>query len=488
MSQAFVIPHGVVFAINDDGVVIENEGDVELHTDFGGRTLARVVSHEGNIQLDATSLDAGQVIASGELTTTGALKAQSVRARSGTLPALDVGSLNFGGNGNIVGHLRADQADVGGNLEVGSVAADGLRVGGDLHVHGTLDARVLEVGGTITVDGRFSFDVLDVAGTIRLAGDVTGKTLIADVVELGTGSVSVRGIQARTRIVIGAARLTVDAIVAPEVILDPGATGRATVIESHNEVARAAIKGGFRLAEVGEMFGTADTFLAERGLSGLGAGTSTGGAVAHEAADEMWQPAGVRVPSAHDAAAEEAPVEGVAAEEATAEEAPADEVPADDIPAEEASAEEASIESDSAAGTDWAPADETPAPHDAPAAYEAEPAADVEPIVIREYSGEPPTADPLDAAAPLSKAVEHPLHPQLASTVQRIVDCYADSELPPAVDRLRALVEARTYPDIRAEITNIWSELLKYHQKKGIRIHHQVTTTFNSVNSLVKKM
>ena len=80
------------------------------------------------------------------------------------------------------------------------------------------------------------------------------------------------------------------------------------------------------------------------------------------------------------------------------------------------------------------------------------------------------------------------MHDQLAHTVQRIVDCYAEAELPPAVERLRALVESRSYAEVRAEITNIWSELLKYHQKKGIRIHHQVTTTFNAVNSLVKKM
>ncbi|MSQ01696.1 MAG: hypothetical protein EXR71_07365 [Myxococcales bacterium] len=438
MSQAFVIPHGVVFAITDDGVVIENAGDVELHTDFGGRRMARVVSHQGNIRLDAHSLDAGEVIAGGEVSTTGALRAQSVQAQGGTLPALDVASLNLRGDGAIAGHLRADQADVGGNLAVGSVVADGLRVGGDLHVQSTLEARVLQVGGTITVGGAFSFDVLEIAGTIRFQGDVSGKTLIADVIELGTGTVTVRGLQARTRIVIGAARLTVDAIVAPQVLLDPGATGRATVIESQNEVARAGIKGGFRLADVGEMFGNADAFLAERGLSPLSAPdpSPTG-------EDAVWSPAAVTIP--------QAPVEVEAAVEVEAqieEEAP--------VEVEAAVEVEAQIEEE--------------APDEAEAAVEAE------------------AAPPIPDADPLATAIEHPLHAQLATTIQRIVDCYAGAELPPAVERLRTLVDACSYPDIRAEITNIWSELLKYHQKKGIRIHHQVTTTFNSVNSLVKKM
>ncbi|MBM4367975.1 MAG: hypothetical protein FJ102_17310, partial [Deltaproteobacteria bacterium] len=89
---------------------------------------------------------------------------------------------------------------------------------------------------------------------------------------------------------------------------------------------------------------------------------------------------------------------------------------------------------------------------------------------------------------PLAGAVEHPMHAQLAETVQKIVDCYANQELPPAVEKLRDLVAGRNYTQVRAEITNIWSELLKFHQKKGMRIAHQVTSTFNSVNSMVKKM
>jgi hypothetical protein len=117
-----------------------------------------------------------------------------------------------------------------------------------------------------------------------------------------------------------------------------------------------------------------------------------------------------------------------------------------------------------------------------------EPAAvTVAPVVV-ESAPAAPAAEPIPTDDPLAGAAEHPMHAQLAQTVSRIVDCYADAELPPAVERLRSLVEARSYSVVRAEITNIWSDLLKYHQKKGIRIHHQVTTTFNAVNSLVKKM
>lgn len=90
--------------------------------------------------------------------------------------------------------------------------------------------------------------------------------------------------------------------------------------------------------------------------------------------------------------------------------------------------------------------------------------------------------------APAPMPAEHPLHRQLIDAVTKIAECYTGGDLPPAVSHLMQLIESRSYDQVRAEITTIWSELLKFHQKKGMRIQHQVTTTFNTINSLVKKM
>ena len=87
-----------------------------------------------------------------------------------------------------------------------------------------------------------------------------------------------------------------------------------------------------------------------------------------------------------------------------------------------------------------------------------------------------------------SNVPEHPLHPQLMDAVSKILECYGGAEVPPAVIHLRTLIDTHEYDQVRAEITTIWSDLLKFHQKKGMRIQHQVTTTFNTINSLVKKM
>jgi hypothetical protein len=72
--------------------------------------------------------------------------------------------------------------------------------------------------------------------------------------------------------------------------------------------------------------------------------------------------------------------------------------------------------------------------------------------------------------------------------VERIVNAYEDTEVPPAVSELRNMIVAAHFEQVRGEITNIWNSLLKYHQRTGTRLQHQVTTTFNTINTLVRKL
>ena len=89
--------------------------------------------------------------------------------------------------------------------------------------------------------------------------------------------------------------------------------------------------------------------------------------------------------------------------------------------------------------------------------------------------------------APATAGVDPAIHQEIVDTVARIEACYADSELPPAVMRLQGLVADRDYQAIRTSITEIWNELIKFHQQRGMRIQPQVTTTFNTINSIVRR-
>ncbi|MEQ1569776.1 MAG: hypothetical protein ABMA64_29340 [Myxococcota bacterium] len=84
------------------------------------------------------------------------------------------------------------------------------------------------------------------------------------------------------------------------------------------------------------------------------------------------------------------------------------------------------------------------------------------------------------------KAPKDDLHLRLTEALDRITSCYDGMELPPAVDQLRTLVEMRDYDILRSNITEVWNGLLGFHQKRGIRPHHQVTHAFNLIHGLVQ--
>ena len=76
----------------------------------------------------------------------------------------------------------------------------------------------------------------------------------------------------------------------------------------------------------------------------------------------------------------------------------------------------------------------------------------------------------------------------MVDTLGRITRCYSDAEVPPPVSRLEDLVSNKAYTEIRTDITDIWNQLIKYHQSKGLRMQSQVTTTFNAINNIIRKM
>jgi len=81
-----------------------------------------------------------------------------------------------------------------------------------------------------------------------------------------------------------------------------------------------------------------------------------------------------------------------------------------------------------------------------------------------------------------------PFHKELMDAVGVVVAAYKGAELPPTIRELKTLIDAAAFQKASGEITDIWEGLLKYHQKTGVRLQHQVTTTFNKINTLLRKL
>jgi hypothetical protein len=282
---------------------------------------------------------------------------------------------------------------------------------GDIDAAGDVELKLDKVVGTIRA-----------GGTLTIKGEVDATSLHAREIILGRKSIRCRAISATERITIGASKLSVDAIIAPEISLDSKASGRVTVIESNNDRGASKIKGGFSISDYDDMFGNADDWLAERGLSRLGATP---------------------------------PVKKkMAAPSDTADVEPQDE-------------EEIEIEIDDEDIED-------------PLSLSID---DIEPL-LDQGEEEDATADaPSDG--PIT-SVDAELYEMLAEALGRITTCYEDVDLPPAVSELQLLVEQRDYDALRANITDVWNGLLGFHHKRGIRPHHQVTHAFNVIHGLVQ--
>jgi hypothetical protein len=107
---------------------------------------------------------------------------------------------------------------------------------------------------------------------------------------------------------------------------------------------------------------------------------------------------------------------------------------------------------------------------------------------------EEPTEDPqslsIDDMEPIAEqqpVVDDDLHVRLADALGKIVACYDGTEMPPAISELKLLVDQRDYAGLRQNITEVWNGLLGFHQKRGIRPHHQVTHAFNVIHGLVQE-
>lgn len=257
---------------------------------------------------------------------------------------------------------------------------------GEIHAGGDIELALDKITGTVSAGGKLVLDA-----------EIEADVLHAREIVIGKQTVRATAISATERITIGAGTLAVDCIIAPEILLDPKASGRVTVIESQNERGATKIKGGFSLADYDDMFGNAAEFLAERGLEPLGDGP-------------LPEPA-----------------------------------PA---PEPEPEPEEEDIEDPLSLSID-----------------------DIEEIV-EEARGQ----DSANAA----------LFADLNEAVGRISACYEGSDLPPAVSELQLLIEQGDLDALRDNITEVWNGLLSFHQKRGIRPHHQVTHAFNMIHSLIQ--
>ena len=117
-------------------------------------------------------------------------------------------------------------------------------------------------------------------------------------------------------------------------------------------------------------------------------------------------------------------------------------------------------------------------------------------LISKAFDGELKVAGQLDQnslrtlqqAGALEQAKITPLQKELNDSLDGIISAYQGSELPPPLSILKGLFNDRKHAESKDQITDLWNALLAYHNKTGTRLQHRVTTEFNTLNTLLRKM
>jgi hypothetical protein len=366
---------------------------------------------------------------------------------------------------------------IGGNSLV-------VRHDGDIVMEQTLGRRLsrVEAGGDLTLRCSPITGVLHAAGVLTTEGDVDAQELRAEVIHIGPGDVRARAIVGTKKVVIGAARLTIDVIVAPHVEISDDARGRVRVVDSLNERPATRVRGCLSLEDYEADFGGAAEFLARRGVISVNP-----------------------LPGPPDAA--ETGETGETAEptpQATVTAAPA---PAPSEPGDQEDAPDDVFAMDFSEVFVDEPTDTEPHPVVAQAEVEwdndleAEPEFEYATFDPQAHLAKPPVSAPSDAAAPhpiAPEPVAEPVPvatpapaathldrhaPSIRRSVARIVEAYG-ADLPPSVHELREVTERGQFSALGGALDELWLGLLRHHLRASTQPPRVVIQSFQSIHAM----
>jgi len=297
---------------------------------------------------------------------------------------------------------------------------------------GTIEASE----GDVLLSGTISVDRIVAGGEVVLSGNLTIDTIIAKRIIFAEGSLTVKSLVAEETISLEGAELKAEMILGPQVNIVGEIRGRANVVEARNEIGPNLLKGGYRLEEYLEMFPGGDTLLDQypdiKARYGSWSEEASGTAHGNDGASHEEPAARSEVSDGGNSTGEP-----VRKQVFTLTESVETTVP----PRSESSVEWTSREADAAVQT-----------------------------AHTEHAGN-----------------HEALYTQLSECYIKIMGCYSDVTLPPPLNALENMIESRQFPQLKAQLTRIWNELLQFHKREGLHIANAVTHNVQEIKKLLQE-
>ena len=444
-SGAFVLPPGLRLSVEGEALHIHNTGDILIES-APEQPLHTLSSADGDV-----TLAPGQPVS-----------LQVISAPNGTVT-------------------------LAGEVTVDSIVAKHVRF-----ENGLLKASMVQALESVALTGtRADID-----------------SVVAKHIRFETGRLKASVLQALESVALAGTRVDAHVVVAPKVEITGSVKGRATAISSKNELGPHKLKGGFSLSEFVDLLPIGREILEKHGIEVPADDDEDDDEVEEDAPpqhlddEETDDDAESSADAVEEAAAADAdeveleldseqpirPKDGNIVQEgepprADAEVSDLEEVEDGEDPGPGAAAMvEIHVEAADSSETDKKSSIEVEIKDDVE---------DEEPAVADE---EPPRTladDDVDKSQPTG-ALDIPAEwehtwAKINQALEEIRGAY-DSEIPPPVEEITALLSTGELPDLKARINGIWSGLLKYHQRTKAYIPNTVTDMFQQIQLELRKI
>jgi hypothetical protein len=331
---------------------------------------------------------------------------------------------------------------------------DGAVLGnrGDVIIEGDLSSslgkikHVFSDGGSLTIAGDFGAQRIEASGEIVLEGNVKAKRIKGGSVRLSGGKVISQVILADREVELGSKSVKADVVMAPKVTFGADTKGRVVAVECDNDLGPSKVRGRLSLADYVDIVSDATNVLEANDIPIPESDDDD------EEDDEDEEPEELAMSPPDDD--DEGPeLDTVAA--------------ADEDEDEEDVSQDLEMESASSAD----------------AGGEPPPGADLPSMEMLVAQDE----DDTDVPGMSDDEVDR-LIAQVSGALDKIQESYTSGDAPPPVVFLRSLIDERRMTYVKAQINSIWSDLLKYHQKKGLYISNAVTHQFQQIQMAMRKI
>lgn len=319
------------------------------------------------------------------------------------------------------------------------VDGEALSIGnqGDVVIRGQVSfqlKRLFSEEGSVVLESATPLTLSRVEapnGDIRLKGSITVQSLVGRRVALLGGNLTVRQIVADQEVYLSGDSLQADMVLAPRVDIDPRLKGRATVMESKNDIGPNMLKGGFRLDEYLEIFPGGKDLLEQ--YPDVKARLDGWGNASASADSSILAELSAPAPKA------EAPAEASPRRRETSNE-----------PIEISSAE---VDGNAKSAQD---------------------------------DGSDDSDDDNDTPRESGKLMDiDELYQHMSDSFLKIIGSYSDVKLPPPLSTLEELIEERKFDAMKKQLTSLWNELLQYHKREGLHISNAVTQNIQEMRRLL---